>query len=108
MVFRFDILTLHPAKVLSRKNHTGGGVPAQTERGCVAETNRSTNEHRDAGCFYRACQFHAQRRSVIGGTGLRPVVSGVTPETVCDDDYFSNDRQPACRVSPRNLAGCQI
>jgi hypothetical protein len=83
-------------------------VPAQTERGCVAETSRSTNEHRDAGCFYRACQFHAQRHSVFGGTGLRPVVSGVAPETVCDDDNFPNDRQPAGHISPRNLAGRQI
>jgi hypothetical protein len=93
----FTILTLRPAKVLSRKNHTGGGVPAQTERGCVAETSRSTNEHRDAGCFYRACQFHAQRHSVIGGTGLRPVVSGVTPETVCNNDYFFQ-RPPTCML----------
>jgi hypothetical protein len=92
----------------STQKHPGGGVPAQTERGCVAETSRSTNEHRNAGYFYRACQFHARRHSVIGGTGLRPVVPGVTPETVCDDDYFSNDRQPACCVSPRNLAGRQI
>jgi hypothetical protein len=81
-------LTLRPAKILSRKNYTVGGGPAQTECGCVAETSRSTNEHQDAGCFYRARQFHAQRHSVIGGTGLRPVVSGVTPETVCDDEYF--------------------
>jgi len=92
----------------STQNHTGGGGPAQTERGCVAETSHSTNEHRDAGCFYRACQFHAQRHSVFGGTGLRPVVSGVTPETVCDDDYCFDDRQPAGHVSPRNLAGRQI
>jgi hypothetical protein len=49
MFFRFTILTLRPTKILSRKNHTGCGVPAQTERGCVAETSRSTNEHRDAG-----------------------------------------------------------
>jgi hypothetical protein len=31
--FHFTILTLRPAKILSRKNHTGGSVPAQTERG---------------------------------------------------------------------------
>jgi hypothetical protein len=31
---------------------------------------------------------------VLGGTGLRPVVSGVARETVCDDDYYFNDRYP--------------
>jgi hypothetical protein len=48
---RFTILTLRPAKILSRKNHTGGGgVPAQSGRGVHAA---STHELTVARKFLR-------------------------------------------------------